>query len=144
MLAPGDYVVKSTDAKIVKTKDKKGDRLELKFQDVKGGGTITHWINLNLPGKHEATRIGREQFKSFLYYGGHPTPNKPGDVSTYKGLVVGIRVVATEYNGKESAEVQYVCDPAKVDPTSFTAKPEPTKVAETPFLAAVGGDSIPF
>lgn len=143
MLSPGDYVAKVVDAKIIATKDKTGHRFEAKFQDTKGGGSITYWMNVNLPGKPEATKIGREQLKSLAYFGGHPTPDKPGDVKSFFGLTVGIRVIETTYDGKKSAEVQYVCDPAKFDPTSFVAKPEPVRTA-TPFLAAVGGDTIPF
>ena len=143
MLSPGDYVAEITGAKMIKTKDKTGDRLEVKFSDVKGGGSINHWLNLNLPGKPEPTKIGREQLKTLAYFGGHPNPDKPSDVKTLVGLKVGIRVIETTYDNKKSAEVQYVCDPAKVDPTNFVAKPEPVKAVQ-PFLAAVGGDSIPF
>jgi hypothetical protein len=142
MLPPGDYVAKITEAKTILTKDKTGHRFEVKFQDTKGGGNITYWMNVNLPGKNDATKIGREQVKSLAYFGGHPTPDKPGDVRTFVGLVVGIHVVKTVYDGKESSEVQYVCDPAKYDPINFVAKPTLTK--SQPLLKAVGGDEIPF
>jgi len=40
---------------------------------------------------------GREKLKALLTHGGHPTPDKPGDISSLKGLSVGVHVEKDEY-----------------------------------------------
>ena len=63
---------------------------------VQGEGAVVD--RMNLFNKNEETvRIARERLKTMLTYAGHPNPNKPEDVSSLRGLRVGINVV----KGKE-------------------------------------------
>lgn len=155
LLKPGEYIAKVTEAKVIDTSDKSGKRLEVKFSDVNGAGTISYYMNIYLPGKTEATNIGRGELKTLLYYGGHPNYNAPGDVTSIKGLTVGIRVVEDTYVSKgitkTTSQVKSVFDPAKLDPTNFVAKPVPKKEAangtfSTMAATGTGGmnDEIPF
>lgn len=119
-LKPGRYICKVTEAKLEDVKSGSGKKLTVSLAELGGAGSITHWINVYLPKSEEATRIGREQLKALLTHGGHPSPDKPGDVRTMKGLIVGVVVVSEEYvkNGetrKGSAVSGYV-SPTEIDP----------------------------
>lgn len=117
-LKPGRYVAKVKDAKVRQTRSN-GAQLECQFTDEGGEGTIKAWLNIHVPSSQEATRIGREQLKALLVHGGHPNPNRPGDVTTVKGLRVGIGVVKDEYQKdgetRTGAKVSYFFDPAEHD-----------------------------
>jgi len=131
-LKPGKYVVKVVDAKIGPSKKNDGSTiLSLKLDDVNGGGSINHWINLLVKTSAKATEIGRDELKTLLFYGGHPNPNRPGDVSLIKGLTVGVVIVGKPYTKdgveKMGSEVKAFIDCAEVDPSKYTPKtaPEP-------------------
>lgn len=94
-LKPGRYVCRITEAsleKVTSEGNKGGRRLQVVFADRDGHGTIRESINVHLPKSSEATEIGKKQLKTLLTHAGHPTPNNPGDISSIKGLVVGVNV----------------------------------------------------
>jgi hypothetical protein len=150
-LQPGKYLARVKEAKVESTKSG-GAKATIKFEEINGGGSITHWINLHLPGKDKATQIGREQFKSLLFFGGHPNPDKPEDINSVKGLVVGIQVRENKYTKdgveKTGVEVGYVFDPAELDPVNYQPKTATEVSPSAGVQAAVGSDiksdEIPF
>tara|TARA_B100000424_G_C22944410_1_gene502573 strand:+ start:2369 stop:2854 length:486 start_codon:yes stop_codon:yes gene_type:complete len=56
---------------------------------VEGGGEIRNYFNIH-NSNEQAERIGKEQLKRFLIAAEHPTPDKPSDVSSLKGLKVTV------------------------------------------------------
>ncbi len=92
-LSPGIHPCKIAEAKIEPTKDKKGRKLVVKFIGVNSPGYVTDFINISLPGKEVATRIGLERLKSLLVAAGHPNPNQPGDIKSLVGLTVNVSVM---------------------------------------------------
>lgn len=117
VLAPGKYVCKVRDVEVSDTKSTPGGkRLIVKLSEINDKGVITAGINLHLPGKDEATRIGLEQLKSLLVYGGHPDPDNIGQlgVASIRGLIVGVQVKAKTYNGEKTSDVAFFCEPKTV------------------------------
>lgn len=144
ILKPGKYVAKIKDAKVSPSKKNDGSMvMSLRVEDVNGGGSINHWINILVKSSAEATRIGRSELKTMLFYGGHQNPDKPGDVSTINGLTVGVLIGEEKYmkDGveKSGSTVKAFIDPAEVDPSKFTPKVLPAKKQGDGF-----GDDIPF
>ena len=94
-LAPGRYEAEVQSAAMQPTASGSGSMLVVKLV-VQGEGAVVD--RMNLFNKNEETvRIARERLKTMLTYAGHPNPNKPEDVSSLRGLRVGINVV----KGKE-------------------------------------------
>lgn len=119
-LKPGRYLCRVISAELGDTRTG-GKKITVKLGEIGGGGAITDWINVNLPGKEEATRIGREQLKALLTHGGHATPDKPGDIRSMKGLIVGVVVVEESYTdnagqAKKGSSVSGYVAPTDVDP----------------------------
>lgn len=114
-LQPGRHVCKISDA-VIKDTRTGGKQLEVQLDSVKGGG-IRAWINVHVPASQDATRIGREQLKALLVHGGHPNPDRPGDVASMKGLTVGVAVKSDSYekNGetRTGSRVHYFFDPSE-------------------------------
>jgi hypothetical protein len=141
ILKPGKYVVKIKDTKVEPSKSG-GMIMKVKLEDVNGGGSLNHWINLLVKTSAEATRIGRSELKTMLFYGGHPNPDRPGDVNLINGLTVGVVIKEEKYtkNGmeKNGSAVAAFIDPAEVDPQRYTPKAAPVKKASTM------DDEIPF
>lgn len=145
ILKPGKYVAKIKDVKVAPSKKGDGSMvMSLKVEDIASGASINHWINILVKSSAEATRIGRSELKTLLFFGGHANPDRPGDVSLINGLTVGVVVGETTYtkNGEErkGSEVKAFIDPAEVDPTKFTPKTLPEKKASGDGF----GDDIPF
>ena len=141
-LKPGKHLVKIKEATMEKT-NSGGAKAEIKFEALNGSGSITNWYNLFLPGKEKATQIGREQFKTLLVMGGHPSPDKPGDIGSLKGLVVGISVRENEYekNGetRKGVEVAFAFDPYELDPVNYKKNEfKNSAPAAAPLLSATG------
>lgn len=90
-MLPGNYICRLTSAELKDTNDKKGKGLIVAFKDENGGGSCETFINL-VNRNEEAERIGRGQLKALLIAGGHPNPDKPGDINSLKGLRVGVRI----------------------------------------------------
>lgn len=136
ILQPGKHVVSVLEAKVSPTKANDGSKaLAIKVGGLNGEGTLSHWINLYSAKSPKATEIGREELKSLLVWGGHPTPNHPGDVASIVGLKVGVIVRANEYTKdgqvRTGSEIAKFIDPADVDPANFTPKAIPAVAPAT-------------
>ncbi len=142
MLKPGKYVCVIKDAKVGPNKQKTGVVMTVDLESVGGEGSIKTWINLTSQNA-EATRIGRSELKTMLHFAGHPNPDRPGDVSTIKGLKVGVLIRANNYKkdgvDKEGVEVAAFIDKHEVSPETYTPTLPPIKKKEDNF-----GDDIPF
>lgn len=103
ILSPGSHDVEIREATFGKNSTGTGMIVKVSFSSAEGGIRSTYNV---VHKNEEARRIGQEQFKALLINAGHPNPDRPGDISTLKGLKVGIRVVEDgEYNGKPSYRV---------------------------------------
>jgi hypothetical protein len=124
VLQPGRYLVKVKDAEVTDNKSKTGKILKVKL--VCDQGVITDNINV-FHESQEAERIGLEQLKSLLVNGGHPNPDNPGDISSVKGLSVGIIVAQDgEYNGAPQYKVKGYMKPENVGTPTAAAAAAPT------------------
>lgn len=144
-LKAGRFVCEIKSAVVIDTAKKDGSKkLELTLDDVAGSGAIKHNINVYLVGKPEATEIGRKELKSVLFYGGHPNPDRPGDVSSMRGLKIGVVVKDAPYTDrltgqpKNGSEVAFVTDPAEIDPANYAPR-----AAAAPAKTSIE-DDIPF
>ena len=103
VLRPGVYMVTATEEETVAIKNTQNYKTTVSFTDDGGLGQITHVFNI----KHsnpEAQRISRDQLKTFLTFGGHSNPDKPGS-APIKGLPAKVVVekdgVYTDRNGNQ-------------------------------------------
>jgi hypothetical protein len=116
-LKPGRYQCKVTDVALRDTRSG-GKQVEVSLEDVASGQSVRHWINVHVPSSEQATRIGREQLKALLTFGGHTNPDKPSDINSLKGLKPGVIVVQQTYNkdGEErtGSAVKGYFDPAEI------------------------------
>tara|TARA_B100000424_G_scaffold271708_1_gene276050 strand:- start:39829 stop:40338 length:510 start_codon:yes stop_codon:yes gene_type:complete len=149
ILQPGRYVCEVTDAFLKPTKNG-GSSIEITLNDTKGGGSVRSWVNVHVPISEQATRIGREQLKALLIYGGHSNPERPGDISSLKGLKVGVSVGQDKYTmdgvEKVGSKVKGFFDPSEIDP-AITKRQAPSEVDNSGQKVddAIGSDEeIPF
>jgi len=89
LLQPGTYDVKVLNAEWQEMSNGNGHQVMVELEDTGGTGTIRHWINVSHKTSKQAQEIGQRQLKSLLQFGGHPNPDKPGDIGTMRGLIVG-------------------------------------------------------
>jgi hypothetical protein len=90
-LQTGRYITRCTSAEIKAPEGSKNRMLAVTLEDKGGEGDIR--MNFNVKHSSEqAQEIALRQLKSFLVEGGHPSPDKPGDVKSLVGLEVGIVV----------------------------------------------------
>lgn len=89
-LRPGNHEVTVDAAEIKQTKDGSGRYIEVILKDATGAH-VKDRINVHNRNA-TATKIGLERLKSLLVYGGHASPDKPGDIKSLVGLKVGVRV----------------------------------------------------
>lgn len=83
-LQNGTHKVKCIEA-IIKDTATGGKMLSCNFESTMGNGNIN--CNFNMVNKNpQAVEIGMRQLKTFLTAGGHPNPDKPGDISSLVGL----------------------------------------------------------
>lgn len=103
VLQPGKYIVTCDDAVVEDGRNPSDKRLVLTFKAPEGQLRS----NLNIHNKSaQATEIALRQLKSFLVSAGHSNPDQPGDVSTLKGLQVGIIVgEGKPYTNKEGNSI---------------------------------------
>lgn len=134
VLAPGKYVCKVKEAVIEDTKNKGGKVLKVKLAC--DSGVITANINVFNPSA-EAQRIGLEQLKALLVFGGHPDPDNIGQhgVQSIRGLTVGVVVSPDSYNGQPSSKVSGFMKPEDV-PAGNSTGPAAS--------APIGGSKLPF
>lgn len=141
-LKPGRYQCEVTDAVLRDTRTG-GKQIEVSLNDLAGGGNIRVWLNVHLPSSQEATRIGREQLKAMLTFGGHATPDNPSDISSLKGLKPGVRVVSDSYQKdgetRTGSTVKGFFDPAEIGAKVTSAKMQAPAPTNAPL-----DDEIPF
>lgn len=90
-LGVGTYTVKCVDAKVESINDGPNKRVVADFKDEGGAGDIR--MNFNVAHSNaQAQEIGLRQLKSFLVAAEHPSPDKPGDISSLKGLTCDVYV----------------------------------------------------
>lgn len=99
-LKPGRYVVRVKGAEIRETKSR-GHQVVVELADDASGGSISDYINVNVPTSEKATQIGLERLKSLLVNSGHNNPDQPGDIKSLVGLRVGVNVVEDEWTDKD-------------------------------------------
>lgn len=138
-LRPGRYVARVSGAELRQTKSG-GSAVRVELVDVDGGGVISDFINVHVPSSAEASRIGLERLKSLLVFGGHRNPDQPGDINTLKGLVVGIRVVAEEYDDKDGNKREG----SKIKSYLAVEDRPSVKVEEKSETSTIANDDIPF
>ena len=104
-LTTGEYELEVVDIEMKTGANGQDKRLVLTMNDTEGSGSIRVGFNLFHRGSPEAMRIGRQQFKSFLTYSGHPNPDHPGDVNTLRHLRVRAFVAPGKpYRGDDGRE----------------------------------------
>lgn len=110
-LQPGEYSIICDEAKVEQIEGTNNRKLVVDLKDVTGAGDIR--VNFNIfHSSAQAMEIGQRQLKSFLVAANHPNPDKPGDVSSLKGLkckiTVGMGKPWRDRNGveKQSSEVK--------------------------------------
>ena len=87
----GEHVVKCTDAEIKDGKRPGAKQLALSFESEDGTGMIRQFLNIINPSE-QAQNIAQRQLKTFLTVAGHPSPDRPGDINSLKGLRCKITV----------------------------------------------------
>lgn len=118
VLKTGKYVVTCTDAFVEQIGTTPNRKLVLQLNG--GGGQIRCTLNIHHTSQ-QAQDIALRQLKSFLVASGYPTPDRPGDVSSLKGLEVGIIVgEGKQYTNRDGktitpTEVKRFFEPAKFD-----------------------------
>lgn len=116
-LKPGRYVCEVKDVSLRDTRTG-GKQVEVTLADVKSGLQIRHWINVHVPSSEQATRIGREQLKALLTFGGHKTPDNPSDIASLRGLRPGVSVGQDSYEKdgetRSGSAVKGYFDPAEL------------------------------
>lgn len=103
-LPSGQYICEVTNAELADTRNG-GKQVVVTLRDQDGHGEVKDFINVQIHTSEEATRIGRERLKALLVYGGHPTPDQPGDIKSLKGLRVGVIVDPDVYTNKSGQQV---------------------------------------
>ena len=147
ILKPGRYVVEVSEAFTKQTRNG-GTAIELTMSDTKGGGSLRAWVNVHVPSSQTATRIGREQLKALVTFGGHPSPDNPGDIATLKGLKVGASVMTDTYTmdgeKREGSKLKGFFDPSEIDPEIEKSSPGTGLTKSDSNGEDLADESIPF
>jgi len=122
-----------------------GVYIDVSFEATNGSGGTNGYYNLRVPSSKKSEEIGQDQFLSLLYYAGHPTPTKPSDINSLKGLTVGVYVAGDKKdegtpNERVYHKVKSAFDPFDIDPVNFVKKPDfvPQPRAQNPLLSTSG------
>lgn len=104
-LSPGEYEVRCTDAVVKTGGNNINKRVVATLVDTKGSGSINAGFNVVHSTSKQAVEIGMAQLKSFLMAAGHPTPDRPGDIASLKGLTCRVYVgMGKPYIGQDGRE----------------------------------------
>jgi hypothetical protein len=106
-LAVGEHEVRCTDVEILTGDNGKNKRIVATLNATNGGGTIKAGFNVVHTGSAQAQEIGLKQLKSFLVAGGHPNPDRPGDIASLKGLTCRVFVGMGKPFLKNGEQKQY-------------------------------------
>ena len=119
----------------------KGFRIQADLVDKKTGDTIQVSFNVAHPSA-EAREIGQRQYRTFLEYGGYPTPEKPGKRAHEEmvGKHIGVHVVPEQYQDQRSGEIR---DGSAVSSWTPFFDPEDSNVELGPFAKPNGATPPP-
>ena len=147
MLRAGRYVCTARNAALSDTKSG-GKYIEVELNDNNDMGSIKAYLNIHIPASETATRIGREQLKALLTFGGHKDPDNIGQhgIASINGLKTGVLVVSESYikdgETRTGSKVKGFFDPKGFVPS---ASPSVTPhSAQSPAVAPPLDDDIPF
>jgi len=147
MLRAGRYVCTARNAALSDTKSG-GKYIEVELNDNNDMGSIKAYLNIHIPASETATRIGREQLKALLTFGGHKDPDNIGKhgIASINGLKTGVLVVSESYikdgETRTGSKVKGFFDPTGFVPTvSPSVTPQS---AQAPSVAPPLDDDIPF
>tara|TARA_S200000501_G_scaffold55953_2_gene46122 strand:- start:16946 stop:17434 length:489 start_codon:yes stop_codon:yes gene_type:complete len=142
ILRAGRYLCTARNATLSDTKSG-GKYIEIELHDDNNMGSIKAYLNVYIPKSEQATRIGREQLKSLLTYGGHADPDNIGKhgVASINGLKTGVLVVSETYT-KDGEERTGSRVKGFLDPSGFT-QPKSSGLASSSQPEPVD-DDIPF
>lgn len=147
MLRAGRYVCTARNAALSDTKSG-GKYIEVELNDNNDMGSIKAYLNVHIPASETATRIGREQLKALLTFGGHKDPDNIGQhgIASINGLKTGVLVVSESYikdgETRTGSKVKGFFDPKGFVPsTSPSVTPHS---AQAPAVAPPLDDDIPF
>lgn len=146
MLRAGRYVCTARNAALSDTKSG-GKYIEVELNDNNDMGSIKAYLNVHIPASETATRIGREQLKALLTFGGHKDPDNIGQhgIASINGLKTGVLVVSESYikdgETRTGSKVKGFFDPKGFAPsTSPSVTPHNSQAPVAPPL----NDDIPF
>ncbi len=149
-LEEGRYIAVCREAKVAMQDGSSNRRVEVRLEDEAGAGDIINGFNVYHTNE-QAMEIGLRQMKSFLVCAGHPNPNKPGDISSLKGLRVGIIVgMGKPYTDNKGVERQRTEVKAFFDPNKSAGPTGPAPKSAGPTgpaakrAAGALNDEIPF
>jgi len=89
MLGAGKYIVNVGDAKVEQVGQTTNRRLTIVLTDTQGGGDLRVGFNIHHTSA-KAQEIALSQLKSFLISAAHPSPDRPGDITSLNNLTVGV------------------------------------------------------
>lgn len=141
-LQPGKYIVTCKEVKVEQIEGTQNRRVVALFEDEDEIGDIR--MNFNVfHSNAQAQEIGLRQLKTFLVAAGHKNPDRPGDISSLRGLrcgiVVGLGKPWTDKDGKrrQNSEVKQF----------YPADSDGPNISEAPATAKRGpelNDAVPF
>jgi len=120
-LEPGEYVVETNGATI-ETLDGNKKVVRVTFTDVDKAGDIRN--DFRMHGFSEAAiKIGKEKLKQFLIASGHPSPDRPGEMSSLNGLSCRVFIgMGKPYQNRNGETKQYSEIKSFMPPTKAVAK----------------------
>lgn len=146
VLKRGTYNVVCSEAKYERVGNSNNWKTTVVLQDVEGSGQIIHNFNV-VHTSSKAQEIGRDQLKTFLTHGGHPNPDRPGDVATLVGLKARVFVDTDgtyERNGKVYDNVQVKRFMPLDAPAVAVSDAKPSRSSGRETLNDIEDDEIPF
>ncbi len=111
-LSVGEHEVRCTDVEIVTGQNGQNKRIVASLAATDGSGSIKAGFNVVHTSSKQAQEIGLKQLKSFLVAGNHPNPDRPGDITSLKGLTCRVYIgmgkpfVGQDGTQKQNAEVK--------------------------------------
>lgn len=166
-LAPGNYILAVTDVGTREAKNGQAHFLDITFtcpetnQYVNDSLMFAHkgakTVNGSENNYQKAVSIGRQRLKKILTFGGHPSPDKPGDPESLIGLKLGVRVKEgdawTNMKGElvsgggevfPTRDAYFAADDRNVVIGENLAARAPVSSAGTPTPNDAPDDAIPF
>lgn len=106
-LGVGEHEVRCTDVEIKTGQNGKDKRVLVSLSATDGSGQIKAGFNIVHASSKQAQEIGLKQLKSFLVAGKHPNPDRPGDITSLKGLTCRVYIGMGKPYMKDGEQKQY-------------------------------------